>query len=167
MLRFAKMMAKEVGGELAWLPWFGARRRHRWLLRAMRVHGGSGWSSLPEILDKLASCDLIITDTYHLCVNAWRLGTPAVCIGAGAEECPSTVSDKKKEILYLGLGAQTLYIFRESLASRAKIRAAAQAAAAMLACRDYVAAIHSRIRHDVDSAETQLAAAIRGAITSP
>jgi hypothetical protein len=37
-------------------------------------------TSAPVLLRQLAQHAVIITDTYHLAVNAWRVGTPAVCI---------------------------------------------------------------------------------------
>jgi hypothetical protein len=32
------------------------------------------------LLDQLARCALVVTDTYHVAINAWRVGTPAICI---------------------------------------------------------------------------------------
>ncbi len=34
----------------------------------------------PELLRQLSRHEVILTDTYHLAVNAWRVGTPAICI---------------------------------------------------------------------------------------
>lgn len=34
----------------------------------------------PELINQLSRCDLVLTDTYHLAINAWRLGIPAVCV---------------------------------------------------------------------------------------
>lgn len=36
--------------------------------------------TLPALLGAVASYRAIITDTYHLAVNAWRSGVPAVCV---------------------------------------------------------------------------------------
>lgn len=33
-----------------------------------------------NVLQTLTSADIIISDTYHVCVNAWNLGIPAICI---------------------------------------------------------------------------------------
>jgi hypothetical protein len=37
-------------------------------------------ASFEELLEQVAQSRLIITDTYHLAINAWRLGTPAICV---------------------------------------------------------------------------------------
>lgn len=41
-----------------------------------------GPTALGDLLAALSQYRFIITDTYHLCVNAWRVGTPTVCIAA-------------------------------------------------------------------------------------
>lgn len=33
-----------------------------------------------ELMDQISSARLVLTDTYHLAMNAWRVGTPAVCL---------------------------------------------------------------------------------------
>lgn len=33
-----------------------------------------------ELFRRVADCQAILTDTYHLAVNAWRIGTPAVLL---------------------------------------------------------------------------------------
>ncbi len=35
---------------------------------------------MSELLERLAAATLVLTDTYHLALNAWRVGTPAVCV---------------------------------------------------------------------------------------
>jgi hypothetical protein len=70
-----------------------------------------------DLLRMVSGHHLIITDTYHLCVNAWNLGIPAICIGSGARAQETSISDKKKEILFEMYGARKFYIFAESLRS--------------------------------------------------
>jgi hypothetical protein len=70
------------------------------------------------VLDKLRtirSSTLVITDTYHCAVNAWREGTPAICIGRGVETPRSTLADKKKELLFFMFNMKDFYVFSESL----------------------------------------------------
>lgn len=33
-----------------------------------------------DLFERIADCRVILTDTYHLAVNAWRIGTPAVLV---------------------------------------------------------------------------------------
>ena len=88
LMHFASMLARQRGQDMYWLPW-GDRQgfpAHRtWLMpRPMALDQMQGCSHLTEtgtMLSALMHSDLIITDTYHVAVNAWNLGTPAVCIG--------------------------------------------------------------------------------------
>ena len=38
-----------------------------------------------KLLEIIADSRLVLTDTYHLAVLAWRLGTPAVCLTEAGE----------------------------------------------------------------------------------
>ena len=69
------------------------------------------------MLSSLSGYRCIITDTYHVCVNAWRMGIPAICIGEGGGKVSTSINDKKKEILYDMYGARRFYLFLESFRS--------------------------------------------------
>jgi hypothetical protein len=56
-----------------------------------------------------------VTDTYHLSVNAWRMGVPAACIGRGTDARFDPLTDKKKEILFSMYRASDYYVFAEAL----------------------------------------------------
>jgi polysaccharide pyruvyl transferase WcaK-like protein len=79
-----------------------------WLEKAAEV-------DLPHKIDKINQCRLIVTDTYHCAVTAWREGVPAVCIGFGTAHFNDTLNDKKKELLYMMFQAQELYVYMERL----------------------------------------------------
>lgn len=87
LMQFASMLARQRRQDMYWLPW-GDRQAfpaHRtWLMpRPVALDQMQGCSQLTEtghMLSALMNSDLIITDTYHVAVNAWSLGTPAVCI---------------------------------------------------------------------------------------
>jgi len=68
-----------------------------------------------EIVDDLTECEICITDVYHVCVNAWSAGIPAVCFGYGAKYDSDTVGSKKKEVMYLNMFAHRWYLFWENL----------------------------------------------------
>lgn len=52
---------------------------YRGVLRGARAPE-SGRQPAGELVEELARHRLVLTDTYHLAVNAWRVGTPAVCL---------------------------------------------------------------------------------------
>ena len=109
LARFSQRLTKRLGFRPAWIPWghepafWPMNRRKRFRIawpalehevvdphisaRAMTyvdaVRGrGSGPAapSADQLLEQLSSCALVVTDTYHLALNAWRVGTPAVCV---------------------------------------------------------------------------------------
>lgn len=88
LTRFAKRIASGMGKSLYWLPW-GDRQgfpSHRtWLMPRPAVpevmRGTAPLNGTAHLLSALKNSSVIITDTYHVAVNAWNLGTPAICIG--------------------------------------------------------------------------------------
>lgn len=107
--RLGRQIAGEIGGVPRWIPWgtspamwpmWGRKRlrvawpeletgtltlSHRNRLNHLReVALGPPLASeiVPaiELLERIAECRVILTDTYHLAVNAWNIGTPAVLL---------------------------------------------------------------------------------------
>ncbi len=108
--RFGRRLAASLDLAPRWLPWGHApafwpmqgRRRLRavWPELDRGLESTAGWRrarltvdaarkgpepaepvpSFSALTQELLRCDLVLTDTYHLAVNAWSLGVPAVCI---------------------------------------------------------------------------------------
>lgn len=81
--------------------------------------GLNQWLQLPRnryhenftsLCERIAGCTAIVTDTYHLAVNAIRLGTIPVVLGANDHVQTSTVSDFKKRTMLRDLDAEDLYV---------------------------------------------------------
>lgn len=72
-------------------------------------------AGLAHRLDIINHAEFVLTDIYHLSVNAWREGTPALCAGRGASYPVGTLAEKKKEIFYQQIGAIDYYLFIEDL----------------------------------------------------
>lgn len=77
------------------------------------------WLSLPRnnfhetflaMSATMSGCACLLTDTYHLAVNAIRMGLTPVVIGDAAGAQTSTVSDFKKRVMLRDLGAEELYM---------------------------------------------------------
>lgn len=163
MLRFARALAAEMGEECRWLPWFGTRRRHRVIAKMQGMNIPAGESSPGELLAAVTGCRFIVTDTYHMCVNAWRMGIPAICIGQGGGGTASSLSDKKKEVLYEMYGARSFYVFVESLRGRGLLHETRQAAAA-LRQEGLSAQVAATVGLHRETAERRLAEALREAL---
>lgn len=71
-------------------------------------------ATLGDLLAALPQYHFIISDTYHLCVNAWRVGTPAVGIcGAATRSIAGRIlslNDSKKHVFSVANEAMDLYL---------------------------------------------------------
>ena len=59
-----------------------------------RAHG------LEKTMNIISGANLVITDIYHVCVNAINIGKPVVCVMRCTESMDSTLSDRKKLALF-------------------------------------------------------------------
>lgn len=160
MLAFARLAASRSGLHARWLPWLGSRWKSAFQAKALGFDPPGEAAAPAEVLADLRKCDAVITDTYHLCVNAWRMGIPAICVGRGAERSDSTINSKKKEIFYAMHGASDFYVFQENLRTPAGIRREAERAAALLKSGS-AQAVTGAIRAHADWARTQLLQSLR------
>ncbi|MGR4853489.1 hypothetical protein [Streptomyces sp. LARHCF252] len=104
-------LSDRLGAPLEWLPWFDrdvpAPVGH--------IAARPGDHTIGDLVGVLPRYRLVITDTYHLAVNAWGAGTPAVCVGA-PEPTPKThddyltLSDVKKHVFHMAYDATDFYL---------------------------------------------------------
>lgn len=161
MLRFATALARGLGERARWLPWFVQKSHVRWAVRSQGIAFQNRPLGPRELLSELASCRFVVTDTYHVCVNAWRAGVPAICIGSAFGPMHTPVTEKKKEILYEMLDARPFYIHVEQLNRRGALidRLVTQLEASVVAAQvAEEAALQSR------TAELRLTAALAKAL---
>ncbi len=114
------------------LPICPDRRRHELQARARRNSSlladnlrrrtlRSGTWTTGDLVRQLGKYEFIVTDTYHICINAWRLGVPAICLGAEQPSIHSnrgSLADLKKFIFYLTYQATDLYFTPTQLQNR-------------------------------------------------
>ncbi|HOX62648.1 MAG TPA: polysaccharide pyruvyl transferase family protein [Verrucomicrobiota bacterium] len=84
MLAFARAVCRARGVRAEWLPWRSSRFPEwpsRWAFPELARPVSTAPPALVDLLDRIRRYDFVISDTYHVCVNAWRLGIPAICIG--------------------------------------------------------------------------------------
>ncbi|MFE9450008.1 hypothetical protein [Streptomyces sp. NPDC006739] len=108
---FCQDLSERFGAPLEWLPWFDrdipSPIRH--------ITTRPGGHTVGDLVRVLPRYRLVITDTYHLCVNAWGAGTPVVCVGA-PEPVPTTdddyltLSDVKKHVFHMAYDAADFYL---------------------------------------------------------
>jgi hypothetical protein len=108
---FCQDLSERLGAPLEWLPWFDrdvpAPVGH--------IAQRPGRHTVGDLVGVLPRYRLVITDTYHLAVNSWGAGTPAVCVGA-PEPAPKThddyltLSDVKKHVFHMAYDATDFYV---------------------------------------------------------
>ncbi|UTW05543.1 polysaccharide pyruvyl transferase family protein (plasmid) [Amphritea atlantica] len=111
----ARSIKKKIKKNVEWIQWFPRKTRDKRLsfLISGSVSGERLKSS--EVVKSLYQYDFIITDVYHLAVNAWARGIPVILIGYGARHEKMTLGSKKKEILFSSFFLQDYYVFWESI----------------------------------------------------
>lgn len=157
-LALARATSSRVNRKALWIPWLRSAPRQ---LALARMFGFPATREPPlpkDILSQLLNCRAVITDTYHLCVNAWNLGIPAVCIGFGSEHVGHTLGDKKKEILYGMYAASPYYIFREHISNPAAIPATARYIADLLEPSEKATTVTTTITEHASTARQRLTA---------
>lgn len=132
LARFARDLCRRLKTEAEWLPWFDPAARPNLLPETRAAFPGMRVDDNPEpplvgdVLARLGEYAFVISDTYHVCVNAWRAGVPAICLG-------SAVSSRemydvsfgwccawrdKRQTFYAMHDAMEFFVFAEELAER-------------------------------------------------
>ncbi len=102
MLALTRRIAEMQDAEIGNIHWLDGRF-------------ASPLQKLAERLSRVRQSSLVITDTYHCAMNAWREGVPAICIGEGSNRAAMSLADKKKELAYQMLGLMDHYVYSEML----------------------------------------------------
>ena len=185
LLGFLRDVTRQLDLQLEWLPWFPV---HEWMrsapasswrnpvLAAALAYGrrkivrlmtrGTHYSA-GDLLAAVGRYRFIVTDTYHLCVNAWRAGTPAICFGS-AEGTPKhqTLNDYKKRVLYEMYDASDFYFSTTSMRSSAGRRLALEKVVSITEDRSLATAITGRIHVHARSVEQALAERLSRLVTT-
>ncbi|CAK7287764.1 polysaccharide pyruvyl transferase family protein [Streptomyces misionensis] len=108
---FCQGLAERFDAPLEWVPWFDRDVPPQ----AEHIARRPGDPTVGDLIGVLPRYRLVITDTYHLAVNAWGAGTPVVCVGA-PEPVPTTdddyltLSDVKKHVFHMAYDAADFYL---------------------------------------------------------
>lgn len=177
---FLRRLTGRLGLQLEWLPWFPV---HEWLRAAVpwyawlhpaialdllrsrrridRLMVRGPRYTVGDVLNAIRSYRFVVTDTYHLCVNAWRVGTPALCLASPwAELKHQCLDDHKKRALYDMYDATDFFLSTSAFRRPASRRRALERAVHTLADRSIATSIAERIRTHADSVEQSFAASL-------
>ena len=163
---FTQALARAAGAEVVALPWLErqgyraggtVQRVWRRVRRgASEPSRGPGSPPLDELLATVRGARFVVTDTYHLAVNAWNLGVPAVVVADVSEDKPFSVNsgarfawrDKRYE-LYSMIEALHLFVRTSELVEPARRRARLDHLVALLTSRErsVVDVAHARVAH--------------------
>lgn len=158
--RLARQTARRMNAKARWVSWLRiAPRAQRlaWLFGHRRTALAP---SPQDALAQLESVSFVVTDTYHITLNAWRRGIPAICIGRRDDPSRDALTDRKKEVVYRMLGAENFYVFADQIASRAGLARESARAAAMLHDRPAIAAVTHAVTQLGDAVQAKLLAAL-------
>lgn len=146
MMLFSKILSSELKETASWLPWFPSSKKIKFLGKLFSYNAQMEAEKPGVLLSQMSGYKYIITDTYHICVNAWRMGIPAVCIGRGADNAVNSLADKKKEILFEMYGARQLYVFLENIKIPSGMRKEATRIAKVLKNEKYTSEVSETIQ---------------------
>lgn len=167
--KLSRLTAKRI----EWLPWGEPPffRAHREALLAHYPSLSLSLSAvdqhnLPELLERLRDYACIVTDTYHLCVNAWTRGVPAICLvdPGGLKNGVNSGADyawrDKRMVFYWSYDAMPFLIYTHEIGSRDMLEARAGALVEALSDGCSVRHVLQRMTEHRMAVETDLAATV-------
>lgn len=184
LISFCSEIAGKLNASLEWLPWFPLHEKMRQestgslSSRFKRFNGlrlrdieallprGDSYSQ-GDLLTALPKYKLIITDTYHLCINAWRAGTPAICVGAEINNPSQVIKDFKKRVLYEMFDAQEFYFDVSAIEQETARQRTIARMSSIAVDTDLIARITERIQEQTHAVETILRDKIEKVLAHP
>lgn len=155
---FVNDLQKEMHSDMEWIPWFW---QNETFYKSVKYNLPDvvflpEQQNLMALYESLKGYDYIVTDTYHLCLNAWRMGIPAVCIGAGNSPMDGTLTDKKKEFFFYMYEAQDFYVFLEDIKDKSDRKKRIKTLAEWISNESVVENIKKNLNAHATSVENQL-----------
>ena len=176
MVQFAFEVTKGLGCKPAWLRWgdsyaFPALAAIFQLaaIRSLEAFSEQPASQARDSIAELLKYRAIVTDTYHVCVNAWNLGVPAICLVQTDFSRPRNVNfgdsfarRDKRQVFMSMYDALEFLVSGDELASHEFRKARILRLLDLLHSGRAIAAIQSRIRSHAGCAETSLMQVLAG-----
>jgi hypothetical protein len=172
MFKFAAQLSRRTNINLAWMPWGDAEAFPKLpsILKAfpselLKSGGDQTAAATSKSLSDLLNYRLIITDTYHVCVNAWNLGVPAICLVENVKPVSRSVNSgdaysmrDKRQVFFGMYDALDFFVLNNELENNDLAEARISHLINLLNSSRETEAICSRIRLHARSMENKLAA---------
>jgi len=164
LVHAVRLFATEFGRPVRWLPW-GDELSFRYL---NRYEGRLGIDTaatgtppqLSAILEAVAAATCVLTDTYHVAVIAWSLGTPALLLQGDHWPNDFNARVDKRYIFFLQHGLQDYFL--STSRDREAVGSFIRKAVALVADGRALDWYTSTVRQRAEACERQLVAALRG-----
>jgi hypothetical protein len=170
---FALELCGELGVTAQWLPWRMPTHQGRARL-GWRNYGrieqiaDAASPQLGDLYELLSRYRLVVTDTYHVCVTAWRLGVPAVCLGEAdprrdwdVSAGPAFAWRDKRLVFHAMYDAQDFFVHAGEIGTWRWRRRRVRQLAELLQRPEIAAGVRERVLAQRDTVEQDLVAAIR------
>ena len=166
-----RRLASGIGVAFRWLPWGdeAAFPQLASLQRKLRLAPIGGVAPpLSTVIEAVARARVVVTDTYHLAVIAWAIGTPAVLVPGQPSSGERTVNAghwrarlDKRFVFYAQHGLLEFFLGDAIFADGARLEPALESIAAAIADGGITAWHRDAVRRRALWAEQRVLAALR------
>jgi hypothetical protein len=162
---FGQDLARELGAGVHWIPWGTVHSfpLMRYTVNAPQDSPPDTDPTLGDLLEFVGRYRLVVTDTYHLCVMAWKAGVPAICIGQAFPRAPNNVNSgyafawrDKRHVFYAMHDALDFYCYAEEVGQPQVQAQRRKALLEALANAALVEAVSRRVNAQAAAAEAVL-----------
>jgi len=167
--KFAADLCQAMALPAQWLSWrldkssAKLRSRIKGYFNGLEVPAFTEAPLPGDLYEILGRYSFVITDTYHVCVNAWRMGIPAVCIGQAVPESEWSVSSggrfhwrDKRQVFYSMYDATEYYTYVEELTNRSQRKKRIEQLVSLLGSKSVSQQVTDRLRSHARSMEIAL-----------
>lgn len=162
-----KRLQNKMGANLSWLDWGGepfffdktADIFSKIPELASRIES----ADTPfEILQLLKGFDYIISDTYHVCVNAWTMGIPAICVIDDTDEKLGVNSGSilgkrdKRVVFFLSYNSSPYLLYSSEILNQENIESKADDLEKLLLSEKNIRYIISQMKQHAEQMQKKL-----------
>jgi hypothetical protein len=172
IMAVVETLTSELELQAFYLPWgvpFGFPQTKALPVPTVPIGGPRQTGKVGDLLAMMKRASVVITDTYHVCVNSWSMGIPAICIGSVLSKSDFDLNSgyrfapiDKRYAFYSMSEALDFYIHEEEFRDAKFLKAHLLNIARLLAEPEYVRQIVRELRKESVAAEQRLVSEIDG-----